>query len=202
MDILCRRRGRGGGCRQKCMGIPAEGAGGVGVPGKCLGIPTKAPAGGMPAEAHGHLPTEARVGWGRPKECAGISCRRNARVSPCRRRGWGMPAKNASVFPPQRCRQRTLPRGATYRPSEPLFVRGIYFYPSPVTTCLGSKIEASDAHCQHGHGPVCVTTRCPQNAGPSEERPSPPGRALRRGSLGPPVRRREKERVSSRVTRT
>ncbi len=184
------------------MGIPAKARAGWGCRGSVWVSLRRRRRGGMPAEAHGHLPTEARPGRGRPKECAGISCRRNARVSPCRRRGWGRPAKSASVFPPQRCRQRTLPRKATYRPSEPLFVRGIYFYPSPGTTCLGSKIEASDAHCQHGHGPVCVTTRCPQNAGPSEERPSPPGRALRRGSLGPPVRRREKERVSSRVTRT
>ncbi|MBP7145341.1 MAG: hypothetical protein KBA44_09075, partial [Methanoculleus sp.] len=49
-----RRRGRGGGRRQKRMGIPTKARVGRGGRQKCMGIPPKARAGwGMPAEVHG-----------------------------------------------------------------------------------------------------------------------------------------------------
>ncbi len=102
-----RRRGRGGGGRQKCMDIPTEGAGGV----------------GGPVEVYRYPP--ARRG-------RGGDASRSVRASPAAGAGGvGVPEKNASVFPLQGYRQRTLPREATYRPPEPLFVRGIYFYRPP-----------------------------------------------------------------------
>jgi len=119
-----RRRGRGGGGRQKSMGsLLAKARAGWGCQQKRKGIPCR----------------RRGRGGGCRQKCMDILCRRRGRGGGCRQKcmgipaegAGGMPEKNASVFPLQGCRQRTLPREATYRPPEPLFVRGIYFYRPP-----------------------------------------------------------------------
>jgi len=108
-----RRRGRGGGCRQKRMGsLPPQARAGWGMPAEVYGYPLpQARAGwGMPAEVYGYPLPKARVGRGLPAEaygysrgkaggvrvpanCIGIPLRRRERGGGCRQRRMGTPAE-------------------------------------------------------------------------------------------------------------
>ena len=73
--VSLRRRGRGGGCRQRMYGYPYGGAGGAGAAGReCMGILCwrRGRGGGAPAEAYGYsLPAKARAVQGLPAKAYG-----------------------------------------------------------------------------------------------------------------------------------
>jgi len=95
MGIPCRRRGRGGGCQQKCMVSPRRRGWGVGMI-TCgalqMGITPQARVGWGCRKSTG-IPKEARAGWGSPTRYPGIPPRRRGRGGGCRQKGTGIPAK-------------------------------------------------------------------------------------------------------------
>jgi len=79
MGIFLQRRDRGGGGRQKCMGIFLQRRGRGGGAGEVHRYPCEGAGGvGVPGKCLG-IPTKARAGWGMPAEVHGYPCRRRGR---------------------------------------------------------------------------------------------------------------------------
>ena len=99
--IPCRRRDRGGGGRQKCMGIFLQRRGRGGGAGEVSGYPL-------------------------PKARPGRGCRRGIRVSPCRRRGWDVGEERIGIPPSGIPAENVAPGGNVSASRAPLCSRHLF----------------------------------------------------------------------------